>query len=1404
VRRLAERKWRLLALLVILALAACEGDDSVKEPPSTPICDLLPDTLDFQRVAIGASRDLAFTIANKGGGTLAGSVSEACDDFTVMSGGGAFSLAGGQSRAVSVRFAPARTGASACTVQTGADCGRLICRGQGIDPPPLLEISADTLEFGAIEPGQSATRSFTVKNAGGGTLDGTVSASCADFVLVAGQGDYALASGEIRTVSVRFAPSGCGPRSCAVTTGPTPDTDVACFGVGGGLGCSLSTPAIDFGSVGLGSHADRSFTITNTGCEGLNGRIASNCGAFAVVSGGGDFTLVGGQSRQVTVRFTPSRCGSVECILDLGHAACPEVACAGAGTGGFCAVEPPQIDFGSVSLGATSERIVLLRNDGCATLSGTVSADCPEFAIALQNAAYALQPGESLAVPVRFTPQQCYTRSCAIDMGNDLCGSLACVGSGTLADCFVSPTRLDFGSVAVGQFADLTFTITNRGCDALIDSVAMTCRDFTLVSGGGSYSLAPGAMRSVTVRFRPSAAGARTCTIDAGFPACVSVSCLGTGVGTGPGCRIEPTSLDFGSLAVWESADRSFTITNSGTSALSGTVSESCPEYEIVAGLGSYTLAPGGSRQVTVRFTPVDCGTETCLIETGNAICADVGCTGSAGGEGCSVSATTLDFGTVPIGESADLIFQILNDGCDPLEGTPSESCPDFEIVGGGGFYSIPSGQFRNVTLRFTPSLCGAAACTIETGNDGCADVACAGLGGGGGCILSPSGLDFGVVELGGSAELDFTIKNDGCAAVAGSVTESCTDYEIVAGGGQYSLENGDSVRVVVRFAPQGCGTRSCLIETGNPQCPDLSCAGSGGGTGCVVSTESIDFGSVSLGQWKDLSFTITNEGCGSIAGVVSEACDDYRILSGDGSYNLSLGQSRTVTVRFEPTACGTRTCTIETGSTICSDVSCAGMGGGSSCGLSTTSLDFGTVAVGEVLDRGFTITNSGCAALTGSVSETCDDYEIASGAGDYALNPGQSRAVTVRFRPTECGAKACTIETGNSLCSDVSCSGAGGGSLCSVSPTTLDFGTIAVGSSVDRSFTITNAGCTSWSGTVAESCVDYDVVSGGGFFTLAAGAQRQVTVRFAPTSCGPKNCGIDTGSALCADVQCAGVAAGIDCDVDPTALDFGTVAIGLSDDRSFTITNTGCEPLAGSVSEDWPDYEIIAPGGAFNLAAGQTRNATVRFTPTVCGQRTCAVQTGQPLCSGVSCVGIGSFPSPVIVHPVADAMVSSGFPDSTGCAVILDRVGWDTAEPGELRTLLRFDLSAIPAQATVLQARLDLFADGCLPPPPDTTLAVYVSRIDGSWSECGVTWNTIPAITPLACSYALGCGTPHLYSIECSPLIPLVQQWIGTPSANRGILLQPSAVAVDGAVNIRSHRFGTDPPTLRVWFSCP
>jgi hypothetical protein len=449
--------------------------------------------------------------------------------------------------------------------------------------------------------------------------------------------------------------------------------------------------------------------------------------------------------------------------------------------------------------------------------------------------------------------------------------------------------------------------------------------------------------------------------------------------------------------------------------------------------------------------------------------------------------------------------------------------------------YAYGEDQFRvipNANLQSGPEIrvadCSSAESSVTTAASGTVFFSAAALGGcnpctdtcdeGSACFVTPKFVDFGTVAPGESLEKSFTISNQSTIATSGAVADTCPSFEVVSGGGFYTLLPGASREVVVRFAPTGWDGSSCIISTG-ALCQGVRCTGNLG-VQCELSPESISFGEVAVGEYVDRSFTITSTGSVPLQVGPTSPCSEFSILSGGGIGQLSPGQSRTVIVRFAPTTLGTRACSIYTG-TGCESLPCTGIGV-SRCQVTPTTLPFGSVLVGETRQSNFTITNKQVShTLAVNVTATCTAFSIVAGGGYAVLLPGETRTVTVRFSPVARGGYSCEIRTGSADCGIVTCSGSAY-LLCTVSPTELDFGTVPIGYFADRTFWITASG-DGQSGEVTLTGGDFSILSGGGYYSLPRGDSRQVVVRFQPSTPGPQTCTIDTGNDDCGVVTGTG-----------------------------------------------------------------------------------------------------------------------------------------------------------------------------------------------------------------------------------------------------------------------------------------
>jgi hypothetical protein len=220
-------------------------------------------------------------------------------------------------------------------------------------------------------------------------------------------------------------------------------------------------------------------------------------------------------------------------------------------------------------------------------------------------------------------------------------------------------------------------------------------------------------------------------TLAAAAALMTGCSDLGVPVRIEPRIEASATVLDFDTVAVGDSATRSFTVWNAGNAAFAGGPLLDCPPFRLVGGGGTLALAPGKSRDLVLRFRPGTEGTFTCVLDLGAGL-PQVSLTGTAAfqnpGAECTLEPGRVDFGRVRVGQSVERVFLIRSTGTAPLMVDVSSSCRDILPLTGRGRSQIPPGDSLAVRLLFNPLASGGTSCNVGIG-PGCPEVAVAGFG---------------------------------------------------------------------------------------------------------------------------------------------------------------------------------------------------------------------------------------------------------------------------------------------------------------------------------------------------------------------------------------------------------------------------------------------------------------------------------------------------------------------------------------------------------------------------------------------------------------------------------------------------------------------------------------------------
>jgi len=408
---------------------------------------------------------------------------------------------------------------------------------------------------------------------------------------------------------------------------------------------------------------------------------------------------------------------------------------------------------------------------------------------------------------------------------------------------------VDFGTVAVGQSADVSFVLTNTGgLTSGAPTITTTDPAFTIISPACG-ELAAAETCNIVVELAPASVGPTSGFLEVSASPGGTVDAELTGTGSGVAMlAITPSPEDFGVACIGSaSAAHTFTVTNNGTdisgAITSAIIGSDADSFGLVSST-CVTLAPLASCQVTVTFESLTVGAKAASLQVGatpgGTASATLLGTGVAPGELSITSATP--FQSTPVFElSAAQTITVSHGGaCGPTTGPLSIALggndpAQFEIVTDtcSGVALQPDAECT-ISVAFAPTVEGLATANLTV--DGIpGGVASTGLSGTGlpNAILSITPEhDFGEIPPNTtSAPVPITVTNIG-ALTTGPLSQALagpnsTQWELISSTCDgVSLAAGASCDVVLEFAP--------TIINANDQA-DLVVSGAPGGTVSAV-----------------------------------------------------------------------------------------------------------------------------------------------------------------------------------------------------------------------------------------------------------------------------------------------------------------------------------------------------------------------------------------------------------------------------------------------------------------------------------------------------------------------------------------------------------------------------------------
>lgn len=749
--------------------------------------------------------------------------------------------------------------------------------------------------------------------------------------------------------------------------------------------------------------------------------------------------------------------------------------------------------------------------------------------------------------------------------------------------------------------------------------------------------------------------------------------------------ELAPGAVDFGRVSMGFQARERLQLRNAGNAAMGVPAvswSTQDADFELLQNQCLSVLAPGQSCELRVSMLP------SRAMPLGAALRIDAQEGGSfevpLRGEGLVAGNLILapapgsfdDLGSIQIGSSGTGVFTVTNSGSQPTGPLALHvSRPEFALQAPDattgqcqpGVTSLAPGQACDVRVVFAPAARGPleATLTVETPDAGSISTRLLGDGlAPGALVAGTAALDFKGVVLGEGAVRAVGFSNEGDqsltllgARLEPAMAEGFSIKNSDCGAGRV-LDVSARCSVLLEFRPaavaQELSADLVADVAGASASLRVPLRGVGLESGRLELTTDgdgvADFGAVLLEGSQTRTFRVLNpspqpsgvlgidvtEGFSLAPPAATDACVP-------GSTSLAQGQSCTLDVNFAPTARARYYGSLTVVSALA---------GSKSSALSAqgivparlhvdAELDFGRVFTNAPALRTLTVSNQGDQPLPPPMLELSSPSGVPpaafsfSSACDRELNAGEECRIDVNFAPTEALPQAANLtisaEPGGGLPVLLLGEGLVPGSLVLVAAegTTPEFGDVAIGALLARSFTLTNPGSVPSGPLVFRTDDEHFVISEGDCNQgdpagLVDGSSCTFSVQFSPNDSAELTSNLvvqSTGAGL-VGVELTGRGR------RPATLeatgnrDLGRANIGqptlTSPENEFvwTLNNTGDLPSGALavVNDNMAEFVVSNDlcNGAVVPGLGSC-TLTVRFVPSAVGARTATITVSDP-----------------------------------------------------------------------------------------------------------------------------------------------------------------------------------------------
>jgi len=585
-------------------------------------------------------------------------------DFKLLTDPSPFTLIPSASRRFGIEFDPQSPGdkfANLPIYSNDPDENPLVIsfEGSAFDSSRIV-VEPDRYEFGGVLIGDSLVHSFTVRNDGGQDL--IVSdfemlwLHRDDFPILTPPSPVTLPPDSSMIIDVMFKPLELGTREgqMKITSNDprTPELYIPVFGVGLD---SMPEPAIaidptsyDFGTQVVGDTIINNFLVRNVGTGDLTVSTTeltgNNPGDFKVFNGVGPYVLEPNDVRLVQIWFTPKAGGprstEMHILSDAVNTDTLVVPVSGTGLPlPDIRVDTDTLNIGLVVVGASDSAELQIRNVGTADLSITEflfdQAGLNYFSVPGIILPLVVLPNDTAFVPVALSPDSVGSYETLLTVVNNDSDNdsvlVRVLGEGVpipVPDIEFDRDTLAFAETALTTIrVDSVYVINSGIAELLVSSVnfsGIDSLDFALTQQTLPLTVQAGDSTLLYVDFQPQAIGERVAVLQlfSNDPDENPIELILTGSAVAvpvSDISVDPDSLDFDIIDLGEFAFRELFVHNTGSADLA--VSSSNIEgadssaFKLTFGEAPFTVEPGDSQRIDVRFLPFDFGTRTANLK---------------------------------------------------------------------------------------------------------------------------------------------------------------------------------------------------------------------------------------------------------------------------------------------------------------------------------------------------------------------------------------------------------------------------------------------------------------------------------------------------------------------------------------------------------------------------------------------------------------------------------------------------------------------------------------------------------------------------------------------------------------------------------------------------------------------